>query len=77
MAVIEISSDFGLRWGNRVVTPTELAEAIDGIDVVDGLLVFDGVKVVNHENREYIVDQLGFRHDLLEIVERIHSESLH
>jgi len=77
MAAIEISSDFGLRWGNRVVTPEELAEAIDGIDVVDGLLVLDGVKFVNHTDREAIVDQLGIRHDLLELVERIHSESLH
>lgn len=77
MADMHISSDRGLEWGNVVITPRELAKYILGIDIVEGLLVLDGVKFVNHENREYIVDQEGKRHKMLDLLERIQNESLH
>ena len=35
MADMHLSSDFGLRWGNVVVTPSELARYIKGIDIID------------------------------------------
>lgn len=77
MAEMYLSSDRGLEWGNVVITPFELAKYIPGIDIVDGLLVLDGVKFVNHESREYIADQEGKRHRLVELIERIQNEPLH
>ena len=74
MADMVLSSDRGLEWGNVVITPRELAKYILGIDIVDGLLVLDGVKFVNHADREYIVDQEGKRHKMLDLLERIQSE---
>jgi len=71
MAEIYLSSDRGLEWGNIVITPFELAKYIPGIDIVNGLLVLDGLKFVNHENREYIADQEGKRHNLVDLIERI------
>lgn len=71
MAEIHLSSDFGLQWGNVTITPSELAQNILGIDLIDGLLVFDGVKVVNAPDREYITDSRGDRHMLVDLVERI------
>ena len=64
-----ISSDTGLTYGNIVITPSELEKHIAGIDIIDGLLVIEGVKFVNLDNRQYIVDQLGIRHQLEELVE--------
>jgi len=64
-----ISSDTGLTYGNIVITPSELQKHIAGIDIIDGLLVIEGVKFVNLDNRQYIVDQLGIRHQLEELVE--------
>jgi hypothetical protein len=77
MAEMYLSSDRGLEWGNVVITPQELTNYILGIDIVEGLLVFDGVKFVNHEGREYITDQEGKRHSLISLIERIENESLH
>ena len=77
MAEMQISSDFGLRWGNIIITPQELAKYIVGIDLVDGLLVLDGVKFHNGEGREYIVDQEGKRHKMLDLLERIQNGNLH
>lgn len=77
MADMYISSDRGLEWGNIVITPRELAKYILGIDIVDGLLVLDGVKFVNHDGREYITDQEGKRHKLVDLIERIQDEPLH
>ena len=77
MAEMLISSDRGLVWGNIVITPRELADHILGIDIVDELLVLDGVKFVNHVDREYIVDQEGKRHKLSELLERIQNGNLH
>lgn len=77
MADMHISSDRGLEWGNIVITPRELAKYILGIDIVDGLLVLDGVKFVNHDGREYIADQEGKRHKLVDLIERIQDEPLH
>lgn len=71
MAEIHLSSDFGLQWGNVTITPSELAQNILGIDLVDDLLVFDGVKIVNDPDREYITDSRGDRHMLVDLVERI------
>ena len=71
MAEMHLSSDFGLQWGNVTITPSELAQNILGIDLVDGLLVFDGVKVVNDPDREYITDSRGDRYMLVDLVERI------
>ena len=71
MTEIYLSSDRGLEWGNIVITPSELAKYIPGIDIVNNLLVFDGVKIVNHKDREYIADQEGKRHNLVELIERI------
>lgn len=64
-----ISSDTGLTYGNIVITPEELAAHIAGIDIIDGLLVIEGVKFVNANNRQYVVDQLGIRHELPELME--------
>ena len=64
-----ISSDTGLTYGNIVITPDELEKHIAGIDIIDGLLVVEGVKFVNLNNRQYIVDQLGIRHQLEELME--------
>jgi len=64
-----ISSDTGLTYGNIVITPSELQKHIAGIDIIDGLLVIEGVKFVNLDNRQYIVDQLGIRHQLEELAE--------
>lgn len=64
-----LSSDVGLTYGNIVITPYELANKIAGIDIIDGLLVIEGVKFVNKANRQYIVDQLGSRHLLEELME--------
>lgn len=77
MADMHISSDRGLEWGNVVITPRELAKYILGIDIVDGLLVLDGVKFVNHTDREYIVDQEGKRHKMLDLLERIQNGNDH
>lgn len=64
-----ISSDTGLTYGNIVITPEELEAHIAGIDIIDGLLVIEGVKFVNANNRQYVVDQLGIRHGLEELME--------
>jgi len=64
-----ISSDTGLTYGNVVITPSELEKYIAGIDIIDGLLVIEGVKFVNLDNRQYIVDQLGVKHQLQELME--------
>lgn len=64
-----ISSDTGLTYGNIVITPSELEKYIAGIDIIDGLLVIEGVKFVNLNNRQYIVDQLGIRHTLDDLME--------
>ena len=64
-----ISSDTGLTYGNIVITPSELEKHIAGIDIIDGLLVIEGVKFVNLNNRQYVVDQLGIRHGLEELME--------
>jgi len=77
MADMYLSSDRGLEWGNIVFTPRELAKYILGIDIVDGLLVLDGVKFVNHDGCEYIADQEGKRHKLVDLIERIQDEPLH
>ena len=77
MADMLISSDRGLVWGNIVITPRELADHVIGIDIVDELLVLDGVKFVNSADREYIVDQEGKRHKLLDLLERIQNGNLH
>jgi len=71
MAEIHLSSDFGLQWNNVTITPQELADNILGIDFINGLLVFDGVKVVNALDREYITDSRGDRHMLTDLAERI------
>ena len=71
MAEINLSSDFGLQWGNVTITPRELAHNVLGIDLVDGLLVFDGVKIVNAPDGEYITDSRGDRHMMVDLVERI------
>ncbi len=70
---IQLSSDKGLEWGNVIITPQELAQYIEGIDIIDGLLVIDGVKFVNHDNKEYITDQSGTKHYLLDLLERIQN----
>ena len=77
MSVLELSSDFGLRWGNYTLTPPELASLVDGIDVIDGLLVFDGVKFVNRVGHEYLVDRKGQRHEIAAMMEGLISEALH
>jgi len=64
-----LSSDTGLTYGNIVITPSELEKYIAGIDIIDGLLVIEGVKFVNLDNRQYIVDQLGVKHQLEELME--------
>jgi len=64
-----ISSDTGLTYGNVVITPSELEKYIAGIDIIDGLLVIEGVKFVNLDNRQYIVDQLGVKHQIEELME--------
>ena len=64
-----ISSDTGLTYGNIVITPSELEKHIAGIDIIDGLLVIEGVKFVNLNNRQYIVDQIGIRHQLEDLME--------
>jgi len=64
-----LSSDTGLTYGNVVITPSELEKYIAGIDIIDGLLVIEGVKFVNLDNRQYIVDQLGVKHQLQELME--------
>lgn len=64
-----ISSDTGLTYGNVVITPSELEKYIAGIDMIDGLLVIEGVKFVNLYNRQYIVDQLGVKHQLEDLME--------
>ena len=64
-----LSSDTGLTYGNVVITPSELEKYIAGIDIIDGLLVIEGVKFVNLDNRQYIVDQLGVKHQLEELME--------
>lgn len=66
---ILISSDTGLTYGNIVITPSELEKHIAGIDIIDGLLVIEGVKFVNLNNRQYIVDQIGIRHQLEDLME--------
>lgn len=66
---MEISSDFGLVCGNYVITPTELARLIEGIELEDGLLVIEGVKFVNREDKKYIVDQLGIKYTLDDLME--------
>jgi len=68
---IIISSDFGLKWGNITITPIELANYIEGISIVNGLLELDDVKFGNIEGEEYIKDSLGVRHNLIELYERI------
>lgn len=68
---ILISSDFGLKWGNVTITPSELANYIEGINIVNGLLELDEVKFGNIEGKEYIRDSLGVRHNLVELYERI------
>jgi hypothetical protein len=77
MADMHISSDRGLEWGNIVITPQELADHIIGIDIVDELLVIDGVKFVNFADREYIQDQQGTKHKMLDLLERIQNGKLH
>lgn len=74
MAVMEISSDFGFKWGNIVITPQELTDNILGINIIDGLLELDGVKFTNIDGREYIADQLGKRHDIVSLYEKIQQE---
>lgn len=65
---ILLSSDFGLRWGNYTLTPEELAQRVVGIDLIDGLLVFDGIKWGNvREGEEYIVDQNNVRRNLRDL----------
>jgi len=64
-----LSSDTGLTYGNVVITPSELEKYIAGIDIIDGLLVIEGVKFVNLDNRQYIVDQLGVKHQIEELME--------
>lgn len=72
MSDILLSSDFGLRWGNVAITPSELASLIKGIDLIDGLLVLDDVKFVNtYTDRAYIVDQEGKRHRIADLFERL------
>lgn len=68
MNEMRISSDYGLVCGNILIMPHELAK-IDGIEIVDGLLVIEGVKFVNLSDRKYIVDQIGIRHQLEELME--------
>ena len=63
-----ISSDYGLVCGNILIMPHELAR-IDGIEIVDGLLVIEGVKFVNLGDNKYIVDQIGIKHQLEELME--------
>lgn len=75
MAAMYLSSDFGLRWGNVVITPSELARYIKGIDIIDGLLRFDAVKFYNVEGEEYIQDQNHVRHNLVDLIERIQSNA--
>lgn len=75
MADMHLSSDFGLRWGNVVVTPSELARHIKGIDIIDGLLRFDAVKFYNVEGEEYIQDQNHVRHNLVDLIERIQGNA--
>lgn len=77
MADMQISPDFGLRWGNIVITPEELATHILGIEIVDGGMELDGVKFCNIEGREFIADQLGKRHKLPDLIERIQNGNLH
>ena len=74
MADIYLSSDHGLQWGNVTLTPRELAGNILGIDLVNGLLVFDAVKIVNSPDSEYITDSRGVRHMLIDLAERILGE---
>jgi hypothetical protein len=64
-----ISSDTGLTYGNIVITPSELAKRIVGIDIVNGLLEIEGVKFVNRNDRQYILDQDGTRHQLEDLME--------
>lgn len=63
-----ISSDYGLVCGNILIMPHELAR-IDGIEIVNDLLVIEGVKFVNLSDRKYIVDQIGIRHQLEDLME--------
>ena len=77
MAEMYLSSDRGLELGNVVITPQELARYIRGIDIVNGLLVFDGVKFVNHYGREHIIDREDKKHKLVDLIERIQNEPLH
>jgi len=74
MADIYISSDHGLQWGNVTITPQELSDYIPGIDFINGLLIFDSVKIVNSSGREYITDSTGNRHLLLNLIERVLGE---
>lgn len=74
MADILISSDFGLKWGNVTIAPRELADNISGIDIVNGLLVFNAVKIVNSPDREFITDSRGVSHMLNDLVIRILGE---
>jgi hypothetical protein len=59
MTQIEISSDFGLKWGNAVFTPEELSDWVDGISLVDDELVFCNVKVVNSNGSEHFINSKG------------------
>lgn len=63
-----ISSDYGLVCGNILIMPHELAK-IDGIEIVDNLLVFRGVRFMNTDDRPYIIDQLGIHHQLEDLME--------
>lgn len=71
---ILLSSDFGLRWGNYALTPEELANKVAGIDLIDGLLVFDGIKWGNtRDGEEYLVDQNNVRRNLRDLFDLDHE----
>ena len=59
MPDIHISSNKGLEWGNVVFTPEELSEWIEGISLIDGLLVLNNVKVINWVDNESFIDSKG------------------
>lgn len=65
---IQISSDFGMVWGNYSLTPQELVDKVEGIELVDGELVIERVQWVNIKSgNEYIIDRLGRKITLKEL----------
>jgi len=61
---MKISSDLGLSCGNISIFPRQLAAHVEGIDLVDGLLVIEGVKFFNGKSEKFIIDRNNNKHHL-------------